>query len=158
VANYEKMKLVAGWNRALSAQCETVGDIDTDVRPFIPYLIRTMRNEDGIGISANQVGINKRVFITNVPGDYIRIYINPEIVSTRGGDILTEEGCLSFPDKRLFTQRKRHAVIHAFNLSGEQFLIDTAYNMYTPKTSVLLSVCLQHEMDHMNGIDMREYL
>ena len=150
------MKILSGRSKALLTPCEEVGDIDMEVREFIPYLIRTMRREDGMGITANQVGINKAVFITNVPGDHIRIYINPKI-ETGGRSILTREGCLSFSGKLIYRQRKRHAIIHAFNLKGEQFILDTHYKMYPSKVSSLLSTCLQHEMDHINGMDMREF-
>ena len=155
---FESMSLIQPRSVALHSPCTEVTDIDGEVREFIPYLIRIMRNEDGIGISANQVGINKAVFITNVPGDHIRIFINAGIRGTRGPDLNVKEGCLSYPGKQLITQRKRHVLVHALNLSCEQFMIDTSDRIYKPKTSALLSVCLQHEIDHMNGIDMRAYL
>lgn len=156
--NYERLGLLAPRNKSLTTPCETVTDIETEVRPFMPYLIRIMRNEDGMGICANQVGLNKSVFVMNVPGDYIKILINPTLLELNGPTMETQEGCLTFPGKFLTTQRKRHAVVHAFNLKGEQFILNTDYEYFTEKTSMLLSACIQHEMDHINGIDMREYL
>ena len=157
MANYDKMAVLSGGCKSILSPCEEVGDIDTEVREFIPYLIRTMRREDGMGICANQVGINKAVFITNVPGDHIRIFINPQVIETSGVEIAAREGCLSFQGKVIHRQRKRHAIIRALNLKGEQFILDSRYKMYPANVSMLLSVCLQHEMDHINGIDMREY-
>ena len=151
------MKLMAPWSKSVLTPCDTVVDIDKEVRRYMPYLIRIMRKEDGLGITLNQVGINKAVFVTNTHGDHIRIYVNPVLVSTGGGEIETNEGCLSFPDKLISRQRKRHVVIRALNLKGEQIIVDTRYKYYTPKASALLSVCLQHEMDHINGVDMREF-
>ena len=157
MSKYENMALVAGWNKSVLSACNEVKDIDEEIREFMPYLIRTMRREDGMAISANQVGINKRVFVTNVPEDYIKIYVNPVLLGTGGATLDTREGCLSFPGKQIVTQRKRHAVIRALNLKGEQFIIDTRDELFREKTSILLSVCFQHEMDHMNGVDMRAY-
>ena len=155
---YDKLRLVAPWGAILRTRCEEVSNIEEEVRGFLPYLIRIMRNEDGMSISANQIGINKAVFVLNVPGDHIRILINPTLVETSGPAVEVHEGCLSFPGKLLIAQRKRHAVVHAFSLSNEQFYLDTRYKFYRDSTSMLMSACIQHEMDHMNGIDMREYL
>ena len=155
---FDSMYLIAPKNTALHSPCTEVWDIDEEVREFIPYLIRTMRREDGVGITANQVGINKAVIVTNIPGDHIRIYINPALKETWGMDVESKEGCLTFPGKLLTAQRKRHAKVHALNLKGEQFIVDTSSDVYPPKVSLFLSVCLQHEMDHINGRDMRCYM
>jgi len=155
---FVNVSLIAPKGKALHSPCEEVKDITDEIRDLVPYLIRIMRKEDGVGITANQVGINKAVFITNIPGDHIRIYVNPSIIKTWSYSMNVEEGCLTFPDKLLKVQRKRHVLLHAINLKGEQFMVNTQHPIYNPKTSALISVCLQHEMDHINGVDMRQYL
>lgn len=153
---YEDMKLVGPSHIALSTPCDLVENVQEEVREFVPYLIRTMRRGDGMSISAPQIGISKAVFITNVIGDHIRIFINPSIKETSSKEIMSGEGCLTFPRRRIRRQRKRHVILHALNLKEEQFFIDTRYKIYSPQTSALLAVVLQHEMDHINGVDFRQ--
>ena len=152
------LKIITTRCKILRTPCTHVEDIDEDIRKLVINMIRTMREEDGMTLSANQVSRSESIFITNIPGDHIRIFINPILEGTGGGDIDTYEGCLSFGGKRLHRQRKRHAVIRAFNLKGEQFIVDTRYKLYSESTSSLVSTCLQHSMDHINGIDMRPYI
>ena len=156
---YKLMSLIAPSNMVLHSPCTEVTDIDAEVRELVSCLIRVMRKEGGIGITANQIGSNKAVMILNIPGDYIHVCINPVIRSVSGRDLKTKEGCLSYPGKLLTApNRKRHVSLHALNLKGEQFILDTTDDIYTPKVSALLSVCIQHEIDHINGRDMRAYL
>ena len=154
----KELKLVAPRHGALTTPCVRVKKISTDVREFVMELIKLMRKEDGMGITANQVGDSRAIFIAQVPGDHIRIFINPEIIWVGEDTVRTVEGCLSFPDKTLKAQRKRHAIVRALNLKGDTFLVDTRDAIYPEKVSILLSICMQHEMDHINGKDMRDYI
>ena len=119
----KNLKLVYKNHSALTRPCEEVEDIEKEVRPWMPYLIREMRRNFGIGITANQVGINKAVFVTDVPGDGIRIWINPEIEKRSKAEVDSTEGCLSFPGEQLRTNRKRHVIVRALNLQGKEFVI-----------------------------------
>lgn len=150
------MHLVAPHNRAMLNECHFVEDIDKEVRPWIPYLIREMRDNDGMALSANQMGRREAVFVMDVPGDFIRICINPEIIELSGEDLQVEEGCLTFAGKKIVAQRKRHVSLRAFNLQGFEYVLDTTSKRYDEMTSMLMSVTIQHEMDHMAGRDFRE--
>lgn len=150
--------LVSPHHHAMCEPCRHIDNVNVEMRPWLPLLIREMRKNDGAGITSNQVGQTASVFVTNVEGDHIRIFVNPTIEELIGPDLMVHEGCLSFPGKHLHTQRKRHVVIRAFNLNGHEFVVDTRAKIYNEQTSLMLSVCLQHEMDHIIGIDMREYL
>lgn len=141
----------------LITPCDPVEDLDSTVRKYLPKFIKLLIDNDLHGLSLNQVGINKRLFIMDVPGDHIRVFVNPEI-KTYGREVISEEGCGTFPGKRVRHIRKRHAVMHAFNLKGEQFYVDTGYKMYSSRVSMLMSAVMQHEMDHLNGVDMREHI
>lgn len=151
------MRFLAPKAAALTTSCPHILSADEEIREYLPEFIRLMRSEDSLGLSFNQVGIVKKVFVINVPGDHIRICINPE-VSTYGADVEVMEGCCSYPERFLRRVRKRHAILHASTLKGEQFSVDTGDPRYSGKSSLLLSAVIQHEMDHMNGIDMRPYL
>ena len=107
-------------------------------------MAETMYSANGIGLSAVQVGIPLRVAVVDVSEkrDSPLVLINPEILSA-SGDVRTVEGCLSFPG--LFAEVTRRKVLHiqAVNLAGGKF------ELYA---GGLLAVCIQHEIDHLNGV------
>jgi len=154
MCNYDDMVLVPPEHTALTTACKPVADITPDIREQVVYMIRTMRRGEGVGICANQVGYSNAIFITNVPGDHIRVYINPTLENLWGRSIRAEEGCLSFPGVALDVVRKEHVLVHALNLKGEQMRIDTSIPLYSRKAGLLLSTVLQHEFDHLHGVDM----
>ena len=132
-------------NDFLSLPCEKVS-IEEGIK--IAQLLREeFSQHKAVGIAANQIGIQKRVCLIEV--DQEIILINPEITKAEG-DVLYLEGCLSFPGKNIFTKRFASIVVNADNHEEE---------LYFSTENLLECVCVQHEIDHLNGITMfdRQY-
>jgi peptide deformylase len=144
------MKIIT--NRiALSVPGETVEDIDGEGEQIADELFRVLGHYPGIGLSANQIGINKRVCVISVPekdsetGEYQcwrRRFINPEIIRKEDPFIFTKEGCLSFPNIIIETMR--------FN----EITIKCSLNPEGINLTGLEAVVALHECDHTNGILM----
>jgi peptide deformylase len=112
-------------------------------------LLHELRESDnGIGLAANQIGINKRVCVINVKEPLV--LINPKIVEKSKEQFIFPEGCLSFPDSKIKTTRYQDIVVEADNhqsrlsFSANSKNIDDAFEC----------VCVQHEIDHLDGITM----
>lgn len=124
-----------------------VEELDKDLERLLDGMAETLRDADGVGLAAPQVGRNIRALIVNVPlpeSDEREFYelINPEIVSSRGFQE-GEEGCLSVPGFFANVRRKNHVRVSALNRKGKRFTIDA---------DGMLSRVLQHEIDHLDGI------
>ena len=135
----------------LRRKAKPVEAFDDDLKQLIPAMLQTMYAEPGIGLAAPQVGVGRRVMVIDVSGDAQprpMALINPTIVERRGR-IMSEEGCLSFPGIQVRIPRSAWVRVQALNLQG------------FPVTIVgeeLLGRCLQHEMDHLDGILMIDHL
>ena len=113
-------------------------------------LLHELRNseESGIGLAANQIGINKRVCVINVKEPLV--LINPEIIERSEDEFIFPEGCLSFPNKKVRTKRNVSIKVKADNyksilsFSADSKEMDDAFEC----------VCVQHEIDHLDGITM----
>lgn len=121
--------------------------LDEDLERLLDGMAETLRDADGVGLAAPQVGRNIRALIVDVPlpeSDEREFYelINPEIVSSRGFQV-GEEGCLSVPGFFANVRRKNHVRVSALNRKGKRFTIDA---------DGMLSRVLQHEIDHLDGI------
>ena len=133
----------------LRVPSETVEDIDGEGMEIADQLLAVLETEPGIGLSANQIGILKRVCVIKVPekdpetGEltyWIRRFINPEILETSDMFLFPQEGCLSFPGKEFTTLR-----------FGE-VLIKDALNPEPLRLTGLEAVVAQHEIEHTLGI------
>jgi len=105
-------------------------------------------SESGIGLAANQIGINKRVCVINVKEPLV--LINPKIVEKSKEKFVFAEGCLSFPDSKLKTMRHQDIVIEADNHSGKLSFSANSKEI----NDAFECVCVQHEIDHLDGITM----
>ena len=112
----------------------------THIEQIVEDLFDTMYAEGGIGLSANQIGYNARIFVTHISQQ--KIYINPEILES-SGLIKDREGCLSVPDYFDYVKRKKEIVVTYY---------DKLWNKVTETLKDLDAVCFQHELDHLNGI------
>jgi len=109
------------------------------------HLIQLMMREHGIGLAANQVGINLRLFVMYVDKEIFHCF-NPEILSSKDNCIMVE-GCLSFPGERLDIERAAEIQVKYYNARGvEQQRVFQG----------IAARCFQHELDHLNGITMYE--
>lgn len=118
----------------------------------IQQVIRILRSElnvseTGVGLSANQIGIDESICIINAIRELI--FINPEIVEASEEMFTFHEGCLSFPNTFVKTTRHKRVVVKSDNNE----LMEFVYHDFDDKNNLEL-VCVQHEIDHLNGITM----
>lgn len=116
-----------------------------NVIQLIREMIKIMWDNNGIGLAAPQIGVSKRIIVVNT-NNLKLIIINPKIVERKLGQTISKEGCLSFPN--LFKEIKRDKMIIV-----EGF--DTYWNPIRRKLRGLDSFIVQHEIDHLNGITIR---
>ena len=128
----------------LKKKSRPVEQIDQKLQELIDDMLDTMHKQDGVGLAAVQVGILKRVVVidTYEEGDPIYVFINPEIIETKG-EREVEEGCLSFPNKYAKVIRPEEVKIKALNREGKEITL-------TAKGLLAQAIC--HEIDHLNGI------
>ncbi len=135
-----------------------VDEVDDALRAFIKDMFDTMYDAPGIGLAAIQVGVPKRVLVIDLQerdeesGAVIReprVFINPEIVETSEDLTVYSEGCLSVPDQ--YADVERPSIIKAKWL-------DENGKAHEEVIEGLLAICLQHEMDHLNGILFIDHL
>jgi len=140
-----KLKIYTYPDSVLRAKAEPVEHIDGDIQKLIDGMGETMYGAPGIGLAANQVGEKKRILVYDItPKDHGRnlcVLINPEIVLAEG-DIVHEESCLSVID--FAAEVKRHAKIKVRGVDRDGNPVDI-------EAEDLLAICLQHEIDHLNG-------
>lgn len=130
-------------NSVLRKKCKVVEEITEEEKKLIDDMASTMHKNNGIGLSACQVGVLKRISVVDVEdGKGLRVFINPEITEKKG-EVFFEEGCLSIPGLFLKVKRAKEITVKALNEEGKEF---------TLKADGLLAICLQQEIDHLNGI------
>ena len=137
------MRIVLFGEDILREVSEPISAIDQEVVELAEAMFDTMYRERGIGLAAVQVGRLVRMFITHVPDDEPRVYINPEIIGTSIEEWKYEEGCLSIPGLNADVIRPAAVKIQALNLRGRAFTLDA---------EGLLGRAIQHELDHLNGV------
>lgn len=114
-------------------------------------MAETMYDAPGVGLAATQVNVHKRIIVIDVTEDNsgLTVFINPEIIDASKESKVYEEGCLSVPGIYEKVERPDTVKVRAQNVKGEWFEIDC---------DELLAVCIQHEIDHLNGKVFVEYL
>ncbi len=120
-----------------------VPDINDEIRALVTQMFETMEKGKGVGLAAVQVGELLRLFVTKVPGDTGRVFINPDILETSIDQVTMEEGCLSIPGLYTDVERPKSVRVQAWNETGRPF---------TLSAEEYLARVIQHEMDHLNGI------
>lgn len=117
--------------------------IDDKIQTLIDDMIDTMYKYNGVGLSAVQVGVLKRVVVIDIDdGNGVITLINPQIIKTKGEQEV-EEGCLSFPNQYAKMIRPKEIVVEALDRSGKKITI---------KSKDLLAQAIAHECDHLDGI------
>ena len=128
-----------------------VAEVTDEIRALADDMIQVMYESDGVGLAATQVDVHERVIVidTSDSRDDPRVLINPELVFASEEMSFSDEGCLSVP--QIYDKVKRHAQVRvrALDRAGERYEFDA---------EGLLSVCVQHEMDHLLGKVFVEYL
>jgi peptide deformylase len=127
----------------LHKRAARVATVSDGIRKLIKDMADTMYAAPGIGLAATQVDVHLRVIVIDVSEkrDQLRVFVNPEIVAA-SGDADIEEGCLSVPGVYEKVRRAERVTVRALDAAGEPFVLEA---------EGLLAVCIQHEMDHLEG-------
>ena len=135
----------------LHTVAKPVLSVDARIRTLIESMLETMYEAKGIGLAATQVDAHERLIVIDVSEerDAPLVLINPQLLSTSAGTHLNEEGCLSVPGIYDGVTRFDSVTVSALDREGATFVLEA---------EGLLSVCIQHEMDHLMGKVFVEYL
>ena len=150
------LPLIIAPDARLKTRSEPVGQVDDSIRLLALDLFDTMYRERGIGLAAVQVGVLKRVLVADVnwrdedgsPGEQY-VLINPEILDDSGDEHHYKEGCLSFPDQFADVTRPSTVRVKYLDLQGRE---------KEETFEGLLATCIQHEIDHLNGITFVDHI
>lgn len=127
----------------LKKRSREVEVIDEKIQTLIDDMIETMYKYNGVGLSAVQVGVLKRVVVIDIDdGTGVKILINPQIIKTKGEQEV-EEGCLSFPNQYAKMVRPKEVIVEALDRDGKKITI---------KAKDLLAQAIAHECDHLDGV------
>jgi len=130
----------------LKIKCEPVASYE-EAESIANLLFDVLKKStDGVGLAANQIGINKRVCVINVTRPIW--FMNPTFTNTSPETINFNEACLSFPNQVVITKRYKEILVYAENIEE---------NMIFGPKSMLECVCVQHEICHLNGETMFDY-
>lgn len=137
-------KIVRYPDPVLKKRAHPVGEVTDGHRRLIRDMIETMKAAEGVGLAANQVGELERIIVFMSPEEDGQIYslINPRIIRRRGR-VLSEEGCLSFPNLAIKLNRSASVTVKGMDEAGKKLEY---------QASGLLARIIQHEIDHLDGI------
>jgi peptide deformylase len=137
----------------LRAVADPVEKIDDGIRQLAKDMLETMYDAPGIGLAAPQIGEMKRIVVMDLakedePADPL-VMINPELLSVSEDTVTTEEGCLSIPELYYDVERPAEVTVRYTDLDG---------NTVEREAKERLAVCVQHELDHLDGVLYIDYL
>ena len=137
-------------DKRLRTIAKPVVRVDKTIKQQVKDMFETMYEATGIGLAATQVNFHQRIIVIDISDQYNEpiCLINPEIIE-ESGEIQCEEGCLSVPDYYEIVVRANDIKVKALNQNGESFELEA---------SEMLSVCIQHEIDHLDGILFVDHL
>jgi len=134
----------------LRTVAKPVEAVTPEIQKMVDDMLETMYDEDGIGLAATQVDFHQRIVVIDISEtrDDPMVLINPEIIEKRGEDGI-EEGCLSVPGSRALVPRAAEVTVKALDRDGNPYQFDA---------DDLLAICVQHELDHLEGKLFVDYL
>jgi|TARA_B110000902_G_C14060934_1_gene495480 peptide deformylase len=137
----------------LRKKSDNVEIVDDSLRKLMDDMIETMYEAPGIGLAAVQIGILKRIVVIDITKDDGKrnplFLVNPEIIFRSKNTSIYEEGCLSLPGQYAEIERPTECVVKYINYTGKSVEL---------KTEGLLATCIQHEIDHLEGVLFIDYL
>lgn len=146
------LNLVIFPDERLRQKCTDITEFDDKLKTLVEDMFDTMYQEDGIGLAAPQIGLSKRLVVIDVPVDELEhkklALINPKIIS-KENEIASEEGCLSVPEYRAEVTRYNNITFTYQDVEGV---------VHTEEASDLFAICVQHELDHLDGKLFIDYL
>jgi len=141
------LEIITYPDKFLKIKTYLVEEINDEIRKLVEDMADTMYQAPGVGLAAIQVGVNKSIMVYDPEADKenrpYKVLINPEIITMEGEVLSENEGCLSVPDFRTDVKRAESIVVTG---------IDMDWNPVKIEADGLLSIILQHEIDHLNGI------
>ncbi|RKX20060.1 MAG: peptide deformylase [Candidatus Zixiibacteriota bacterium] len=136
----------------LREKTDPVREIDRETKNLVDDMIATLQEANGLGLAAPQVGVSKRIFVVDLSAldlvESLRVFINPEILET-SGEVVLEEGCLSFPGIYQKISRPEKVGIRATDRNG---------NLFEMEASGMMARAILHEYDHLQGKLFIDYL
>ena len=147
-----KKKILIEPDPILRKKCEPLENVDDDARKLMSDMLETMYKAPGIGLAAIQVGILKRIVVIDISKEEKKnplFLVNPEIIYKSKNTSVYEEGCLSLPGQFAEIERPAECHIKYIDYNGKEKKLET---------KGLLATCIQHEIDHLNGILFIDYL
>lgn len=137
-------------DQRLREQAQAVEGVDEPIKELAADMLETMYHESGIGLAATQIGVAKRVIVIDISEqrDDPLVLINPQVIES-SGELVREEGCLSVPGYYDEVTRAAEIRYRALDLDG---------NVSDGEAEGLLAVCIQHEIDHLDGKLFIDYL
>ena len=151
-------KILTEPNKILREKSLRVENVDQDIQRLMDDMLETLYAAPGIGLAAIQVGVAKRVIVMNISRDRDKdkepkknpmYFVNPEIIWKSEEKFTYEEGCLSVPNQFAEIDRPKNCEVEYLDYNGEKKLL---------KAEGLLATCIQHEIDHLEGILFIDYL
>tara|TARA_B100001063_G_C16674242_1_gene508135 strand:- start:361 stop:885 length:525 start_codon:yes stop_codon:yes gene_type:complete len=137
----------------LRQKSQNVIEVNDEIRSLMDDMVETMYNAPGIGLAAIQIGVPKRVIVIDLSKEGEKktplYFVNPEIITRSKNDASYEEGCLSVPNQFAEISRPDTCKLKFLDYDGNEKIIET---------KGLLATCIQHEMDHLEGILFIDYL
>lgn len=137
----------------LRAVADPIEEIDDDVRALARDMLDTMYDAPGIGLAAPQIGVMKRIVVMDLAKEDEEpapmVLINPEILKVSEETQVTEEGCLSIPELYYEVERPAEVTVRYTDLDGKTVEVEAKER---------LAVCMQHELDHLDGVLYIDYL
>ena len=134
--------------QSLREPSKEVHKVSKKITDLVNDLLETMYAKNGVGLAAPQIGVNYRVFVLDVSTNEEplnpMVFINPKIIK-KSGAIISNEGCLSFPEAYTDVRRYKNITVKALDAHGRPFILEA-------NGGTLLTRCIQHEFDHLNGI------
>ncbi len=145
-----KLEILRYPDNRLRQVAKKVTDFNAEIKTLVKDMAETMYDAPGIGLAAIQVNVAKRVVVIDITEDKsnLQVFINP-IIKSKAGNVTSEEGCLSVPEIFAAVERAEHVVIEAQDTQGHTF---------TTEADALLAICIQHEIDHLDGKVFVDYL
>lgn len=161
------LPLIIAPDPRLEVCSEEVPVVDDKIRKFLDDMLETMYAEEGIGLAAVQVGVHKRILVMDLndrTGRYKKegeraegessedgpfFMVNPQIITESEEENIYEEGCLSFPEQRALVTRPKKVKVKYLDYHGKEQILEC---------DGLLATCVQHEIDHLNGVVFIDHL
>ena len=140
-----KLKIIKYPDPFLKQKCLPVTSFDKELKILADNMLKTMYESEGIGLSAIQIGVLKRVIVIDITEELKKplILINPVITPSNNKFLEIKEGCLSFPGIYESVKRNEEIAVDYNSIEGKKLSM---------KATGLLSICIQHEVDHLEGV------